>query len=75
MMKKIILSLTFILALIINISAQPMNSASGLEQTMVSGGKIYVAIAVLSVILVGIFFYLFSIDAKLRKLEDKAKQD
>jgi len=32
-------------------------------------GKIYVVVAVLAIILVGIFVYLFFIDRKVRKLE------
>jgi CcmD family protein len=34
-------------------------------------GKIYVVVAVLSVIFVGIVVYLFTLDRKLRKLEKK----
>jgi len=36
---------------------------------MESYGKIFVVVAVLAVILVGIFGYLFTIDRKLKKLE------
>ena len=32
-------------------------------------GKIFVVVAVLAVILIGIFGYLFTIDRKIRKLE------
>jgi CcmD family protein len=32
-------------------------------------GKIFVVVAVLAVILIGIFGYMFTIDRKLRKLE------
>ncbi len=34
-------------------------------------GKIFVVVAVLAVILVGIFIYLFSIDRKVRKMEEE----
>jgi len=34
-------------------------------------GKIYVVIAVLSVILGGLFYYLFRTEQKIKKLEDK----
>jgi CcmD family protein len=37
-------------------------------------GKIFVVVAVLAVILIGIFIYLFSIDRKLRKLEKEIKE-
>jgi CcmD family protein len=33
-------------------------------------GKIFVVVAVLAVILIGIFIYLFVIDRKVRKLEE-----
>jgi CcmD family protein len=36
---------------------------------MESYGKIFVVVAVLAFILVGIFVYMFTIDKKLRKLE------
>ncbi len=34
-------------------------------------GKIFVVVAVLAVILVGIFGYLFTIDSKVKKLEEE----
>ena len=41
---------------------------------MESYGKIFVVVAVLAVILVGIFVYLFTIDRKLRKLEKEIEE-
>ena len=41
---------------------------------MESYGKIFVVVAVLAVILAGIFVYLFTIDRKVRKLEEDMKQ-
>ncbi|MEI6901353.1 MAG: CcmD family protein [Bacteroidota bacterium] len=41
---------------------------------MESYGKIFVVVAVLAVILVGIFGYLFSIDRKVRKLEKEIEE-
>ncbi len=41
---------------------------------MESYGKIFVVVAVLAVILVGIFIYLFSIDRKVRKLEKEIEE-
>ncbi len=40
-----------------------------MADTMRSEGKIYVVIAVLCVILIGLFIYLITIDKKLNKLE------
>jgi CcmD family protein len=42
---------------------------------MLENGKILVVVAVLSVILVGIFVYLFVMDKKIGKLEDEIKSD
>jgi CcmD family protein len=43
-----------------------------------SEGKIYVVVAIILIILVGLFFYLFSLDRKVKKLEkllsEKKKQ-
>jgi CcmD family protein len=41
---------------------------------MESYGKIFVVVAVLAVILIGIFGYLFTIDRKVRKLEEEIKE-
>ncbi len=43
-----------------------------MAETMRSEGKIYVVIAVLAVILVGLFLYLITIDRKVSKLEKEA---
>jgi CcmD family protein len=50
--------------------------AQGVEMadTFRSNGKIYVVVAVLSVIFVGLAVYLFSIDKKLSKLEKQIKK-
>jgi CcmD family protein len=41
---------------------------------METGGKIFVVVAVLAVILVGIFVYLFLIDRKVSKLEKEIRE-
>ena len=41
---------------------------------MESYGKIFVVVAVLAIILVGIFVYIFTIDRKLRKLEKEMNE-
>jgi CcmD family protein len=41
---------------------------------MEANGKIFVVVAVLAVILTGIFVYLFLLDRKVRKLEKQAKE-
>ena len=42
---------------------------------MLEYGKIFVVVAVLSVILVGIFVYLFVMDGKISKLEKEIKAE
>jgi len=44
-----------------------------MADTMRSEGKIYVVVAILLVILVGLIFYLFTLDRKLKRLEDEAQ--
>jgi CcmD family protein len=41
---------------------------------MESYGKIFVVVAVLAVILAGVFVYMFTIDRKLRKLEKEIEE-
>jgi CcmD family protein len=41
---------------------------------MESYGKIFVVVAVLAVILAGVFVYLFTIDRKVRKIEKELKE-
>ena len=55
--------------LFINFSAfsQEIEMADKMRQE----GKIYVVVAVVLVILTGIFFYLFRLDSKLNKLENR----
>jgi len=41
---------------------------------MLENGKIFVVVAVLALILVGIFVYLFTIDRKVTKLEKEVEK-
>jgi CcmD family protein len=41
---------------------------------METGGKIFVVVAVLAVILLGIFVYLYFIDRKVSKLEKEMRE-
>jgi len=47
--------------------------AGGIEMadTLRSSGKIYVVVAVVAVILLALIAYLFTIDAKVKKIEEK----
>ena len=67
-MKRFILTLSLILSLTVIGLAQSSNGvemADGLR----SSGKIYVVVMVLVVIFIGLAFYLFSIDNRLKKIE------
>jgi len=45
------------------------NEKVQMAEVMRSSGKIYVVVAVLMVILAGLFFYLLQLDRKLKRLE------
>ncbi|MFM6954211.1 MAG: CcmD family protein [Sphingobacteriaceae bacterium] len=66
-MKKKIALLALLCAGSLAVLAQPVSveMADGLR----SSGMIYVVVSIMSVILVGILGYLFSIDKKVSKLE------
>ncbi|MGK6351770.1 CcmD family protein [Parapedobacter sp. DT-150] len=71
-MKKIILSLLLVINGLICSFAQSnteVEMATGLR----SSGKIYVVVLVLVILFLGLAFYLFTIDKKLRRLEKHQK--
>jgi len=53
--------------------AQAENSTIEMADLMRSNGKIYVVVAVLLVIFLGLAIFLFSIDRKVSKLEGRKK--
>lgn len=65
MMKKFTLTLLSIFTFLISNAQESIEMADQLR----SEGKIYVVVAVLVVILIGLFIYLFTIDKKVRQLE------
>ena len=65
-MKKIIISLLFC-NIVTNILAQNVEMADQFR----ADGKIYVVVAIMLIILVGIFYYLIRLETKLKKLEKK----
>lgn len=69
---KIIRSLFFfLLAFPAGLSAQDIEMADALRQS----GKIYVVVAVIAVIFIGLAIYLFSLDKKISKLEKLSKKE
>ena len=67
-MKKIILSFLLVINGLICSFAQT-NSEVEMATELRSSGKIYVVVAVLSVVLIGLAIYLFTIDRKITRLE------
>lgn len=68
-MKKII-SILACLFITLQLSAQSSNEIE-MATALRSSGKIYVVIAVICVMFLGIAAYLFSIDKKVRKIEKR----
>jgi CcmD family protein len=54
--------------------AQAQNNDNAVDAMMKSNGKIYVVIAVVLVIFIGLFVYLFRLDKKITRLEKDIKQ-
>jgi len=72
-MKKYFKSLLLVLmANVCIISAQAQDTAANTNtDVMRSNGKIYVVMAVVATIVTGLFAYVYSIDKKISKLENK----
>ncbi|MBD1428305.1 MULTISPECIES: CcmD family protein [Sphingobacterium] len=67
-MKKISLALAFVLFSICTFAQDnTVEMATGLR----SSGKIWVVVGVILTIVIGMYIYLFTIDKKVKKLEDK----
>ena len=67
---KIVKYLILLAATVIfSISLYAQNDQTGLAGVMRSNGRIYVVVAVVLLILIGLIFYVFRIDRKLTKLE------
>lgn len=70
-MKKISLSMIIIFSFL---GAMAQDSGVEMANALRSSGKIYVVVAVISVIFAGLFVYLFSIDKRVKKIEQENKQ-
>ena len=64
-MKKIILSCLFMLSFFVGIAQEKTEMAD----TMRSNGRIYVVVAVVVTILLGLILYLVRLDRKMTRLE------
>ena len=72
-MKKLFTSmvvLLFVFVCCITVNAQTQVAAAN-SDIMRSNGRIYVVMAVVVTIVTGLFLYVFSIDKKISKLENK----
>ncbi len=67
-MKHFVAVITFFTVML---SAVHTQAAAWYEETMYSSGKIYVVVAVVVVVLIGIFTYLILMDKRLKKLEEQ----
>jgi len=74
MLKKIF-SIITTLVFSMNLMAQsPVNEVE-MADAMRTNGKIYVVVAVLSVVMAGFIFYLISVDRKLSRLEKEINNE
>lgn len=69
-MRPILLSLVLLLC---NTLVFAQENDPGIAEQMRSNGKIYVVVAVLTAIFLGIIIYLIRLDRKLSKLEKETK--
>ena len=70
-MQKIwnLISLFMLLLTTVFVQAQEGTAKTGFGETMRSSGRIYVVIAVILTILIGLILYLVRLDKKMRKME------
>ena len=71
-MKKFLPAFCFLLLAFSLTYAQDTNSVEMADQLR-SSGKIYVVVAVLATVFIGLAFYLFSIDNRLKKIEKQQR--
>jgi CcmD family protein len=70
-MKRFRLFFTLCLGLFVSLQAQAQEVQ--MAESWRQDGKIYIVIGVFSIILTGLFVYVFSLDRKIGKLEDQNK--
>jgi len=81
-MKKVLFAVLLWLTVLVSAPAQEKyaisekdyeNNTVEMADTMRQNGKIYVVVAVLGIVLTGLFVYAFSIDRKVKKLEKETQ--
>lgn len=68
-MKKFSVTL---LMLMLTLQLFAQNGGASLTESVYASGKIYVVVACIVLILFGLLFFLFSIEKRLKKLEQKS---
>lgn len=68
-MKKIRLLLILLFTLITTVTVHAQDGKGSLDNIMRSNGRIYVVVAVMTTILIGLVLYLVRLDRKISKLE------
>lgn len=72
-MKKVIQKLSVLPLLFLSQLLFAENDRPEMADAMHSNGKIYVVVAVVLVILSGLFIYLYAADRRIKKLEEEIK--
>ena len=72
MMKlfKKILPIVLLVLSTLSVSAQPATNNVQMADGFYAEGKIYVVIGIVAIIFIGLAFYLFTIERKVKKLEE-----
>ena len=73
MYKYIIRIFAIIQLMLLSVVSFAQENTTATETVMRSNGKIYVVMAVVVVIVLGLFLYLFNLDRKISKLEKNSK--
>ncbi len=60
-----------VLVLALTLVSFSMLASSGMEEYFYESGKIKVVVAVASIVLVGLFIYIFTLERRLKKIENK----
>jgi len=73
-MKRVITFFLFVLfSIVVNGQVSPKDEPAQMAEGMRANGKIYVVVAVVVTILIGLFIYLISVDRKLSRIEKEHK--
>ncbi len=66
---KLLTSVLFFLSLAFSSIAQTASDRVEMDDALLASGKIYVVVTVLSLVFIGLFIFLISIDRKVSRLE------